>query len=265
MNKAELNTALELLEPTNIQKEAMLQHIIQQNNSVRSSKYAYRNMIPRLAAAFLIVLCLSGVTAYASGYLDDILGAFSIKGNFVSWATDSALLIDRNAPAPTAAEPSYDEVYTYPLIEEALHAHNLTIAVPKSKLLFDKSKEVTVRISNTQASITHTNFNTDYDTTDGLVELVVDAYEYSSDPDSNHYMGISTSQHGNRASTYKTSGGSEFTLLKAKADGNTQTVASTMIKADNKNVYLYSVLFTDVSQTDIEDILDSFDMSVYKQ
>lgn len=122
--------------------------------------------------------------------------------------------------------------------------------------------EVSIKTSNAHPNITHTNFYTDYGLSAGTVELTVDCYKYSSDTNSNLEMGISTSQHADKASTYKSKNGTEFTLLEAGNDGESQTVANIMINPDNKQTYLYSIKFTNVTKADIENILDSFDMSI---
>lgn len=257
MNKVELNSIFEWMEPTNNQKESMFQHIIQTNETIKSKKHTGFNKVLKLAASFALVLCLTGTTAYASGFLDEILGYFSIESNFVSWATSNDLVASSSDLEQTATHPSYDEIYTYDTIEEALEKHNLNIAIPESKLLTNNLQEVSIKISNAHPNITHTNFYIDYNLSVGTVALNVDCYNYSSE------MGISTVQHADQASTYKSKNGTDFTLLEADIDGTIQTVVNIMINTDGTQTYLYSIIFTNATKTDIEEILDSFDMSIY--
>ena len=259
MNKVELNSIFDRMEPTNNQKENMLQNILKSNEIVKSKTHNGLNKVLKLAASFVLVLCLAGTIAYASGFLDEILGYFSIESNFVSWATSDALITSSSDLAQTASQPSFDEIYTYSTIEEALEKHNLNIATPKSELLTYNLHEVSIKISNTHPDITHTNFYTNYDLKNGTVELNVDCYK----SDNNFEMGISTTQHGDKAYAYKSKNGADFTLLDADIDGTTQSVANIMINTDSKHTYLYTIIFTNTTKTDMEDILNSFDMSIY--
>lgn len=264
MNKVKLNSVFEWIEPTNNQKESMYQNIIKINKTTKSKKHTRINKVLKLAASFALVICLTGTTAYASGYLDKILGYFSIESNFVSWATSNDLVGSSRDIEHTAIQPRYDEIYSYDTIEEALEKHNLNIAIPKSKLLTNNLHEVSIKISNTTPNITDTNFNIDYNLSVGTVELNVDCYKFSSDTNNNLEMGISTAQHADKASSYKSENGTNFTLLETDENGTIQTVANIMINTDSKQTYLYSIIFTNASKTDIKDILDSFDMSIYR-
>lgn len=264
MNKVELNRVFEWMEPTNDQKESMFQHIMAENQTVKSKKYTAMNKFLKLAASFVLILSLTFTTAYASGVLDDILGYFSIENNFVSWATSDDLVTkgsDIEKASTHPSYPSYDEMYTYSTIEEALEKHDLSIAIPESKLLNNNLHGASVNISNESYS-THTNFNTSYDLPVGTVELNVDCYEVTPN-NSGVEIGISTSQYSDKASKYTSKGGAEFTLLEADIDGTTETVANIMIHTEHKQTYLYAIIFTNASKTDIEEILDSFDMSIH--
>lgn len=264
MNKEELNRVFEWMEPTKNQKESMFQNIMEENQTIKSKKHSGMNKVLKLVASFALVLSLGVTTAYASGVLDDILGYFSIEKDFVSWATSNELVTkgsDIEQANTQPSYPSYDEIYTYPTIEEALEKHDLNIAIPESKLITNHLYESSVKISNESYS-THTNFNTSYDLSVGTVELNVDCFEVS--PNNNGVeIGISTSQHADKASKYTSNSGAEFTLLEANIDGTTETVANIMIHTDCNQTYLYAIKFTNASETNMEEILDSLDMSIH--
>lgn len=260
MNKTELNSVFELMNPSNNQKDKMFHHIIQTEETIKTKKQTVLNRILKVAASFVLIFCITGSVAYGTGLLDKILGYFSIESNFVSWATSDDLLknsshIDRDH---SATQPSYDEIYTYDAIEEALQKHKLNIAIPKSKLLSYDPNEVSIKISTAHPNITITNFYASNDLSAGTVEISVNCYEYN-----NLDMDISTSQYADKASTYISKSGTQFTLLEADVDDKFQTVANIMINADNNHSYYYSFIFTNVPKTDIEDTLDSIDMSIY--
>ncbi len=260
MNKSELNSVFAELEPTNIQKSKMLESIIN-TKEISSKKYFGNSKVLKFAAAFVLILCLSGKTAYATGLLDNIVGHFKIGNSFVSWVNNDDLL-SGNGDIQDATGMNYSKIYTYKDVDAALKKHHINIALPKSDLLSEDLSGVTIKISNNNPDIEITNFQGNYIMGNGMVLLNIDCYKIASNTNIDLELGISTSQHADIASKYIAKTGATFTLLKSDINKKSQTVANIMIK-DNKQVYLYSIKFTDESDANIENMLDSFDFSIY--
>lgn len=264
MNKAELNSVFEWMEPSDNQKEKMFQHIIQTNDVVKSKKHTASNHFLKIAAMILLALSLTGATAYASGLHEKIFGGyFSIENNYISWSTHDNLLTDRNDTNASITTKEYDEVFTYDTIEEALQKHELKIAIPNNKLLSHNSYKPSVKTNNENSDITEINFCQTFDLSDGTVELNVNCYiRHTNTKD---IFGMSTSVQSDNAKTsnYVSKSSAKYTLLESNYKGQNQSCANIMINTEDNQIYFYSILFTNVTQTDIEAVLDSFDMSIY--
>lgn len=264
MNRTELLNVFDGIEPTDKQKEKMLIQVLSSNeiNPSKKSSTSYSKTL-KIAAAFTLVLIISGTTAYATGILDKVLGHFTIKDNWISWATDESILDYSNNADKVITEKKNDEVYSYETVEKALQSHPMNIAIPNVESLTYDKNDVSVNISHDTPNLIQTKFRTNYHFLDGTVELDVTCYAKNSDAKSGISMHISTSQHADKASKYISKSGTTYTILKSSINGKKQTVANVMIKPDDNQTYFYSILFTDVKKSDIETILDSLDMSIY--